>query len=469
VIGAAIGAIVVLSVEIASAAPFAYVPNQLDDTVSIIDIATNTVIATPKIAMEFDEPGALAATPDAKHVYVVGDSQDGPVWIIDTATQTTKTPGTASFSVGDQLKAIAITPDGLAYYATETDVAIGDTKNGDMDAGMINFAQGGPAALTRVASNSDGSRLYYSDSFNDAVWAVDTHNKSGDLLDTFTYECAISTVMGPCVSDNDCPSGFCMQSSVLSSPWGLAVGADGRYLYVANHAGIDVTVLDTASKHCQAGDKQNMPCSALPDAASPDCPGSAAACLHGFCPCNNVLTSVTPNDDHGNHSVALAPDGKHVYVGGENGTISIIDTTSNTLSGSIPNDNAGQLVDLALTPDGSQLYAVDVTFEKLWVIATATSTVTTSIPLGTQPVSIVIPVVRAAPPPTPTPTGSACIGDCDGSHTVAINEIITLVNILLGSSHVAQCASGLSGISTDSQVNVATIVQAVNHLLDGCS
>lgn len=62
--------------------------------------------------------------------------------------------------------------------------------------------------------------------------------------------------------------------------------------------------------------------------------------------------------------------------------------------------------------------------------------------------------------------GSSCVGDCDGSNDVTVDEIITMVNIGLGSQSVSACLAGDS--NGDGQVTVDEIVTAVNNALNGC-
>ena len=62
--------------------------------------------------------------------------------------------------------------------------------------------------------------------------------------------------------------------------------------------------------------------------------------------------------------------------------------------------------------------------------------------------------------PTPTPRGGVCVGDCDGSGDVTINEIITCVNIALGTAAVSTCSACDS--NHDGQVEINEIIQAVN-------
>jgi len=65
------------------------------------------------------------------------------------------------------------------------------------------------------------------------------------------------------------------------------------------------------------------------------------------------------------------------------------------------------------------------------------------------------------------PSPPACdVGDCNRDGAVAVDEIITLVNIALGTALPAVCAHG---VPSGPEVNVALIIQAVNNALSGCS
>ncbi|MFA7522924.1 MAG: YncE family protein [Halothiobacillaceae bacterium] len=67
---------------LASAAPFAYITNGGDNTVSVIDTATNAVTATVAVG---SQPDGVAVSPDGTRVYVA-NYIDGTVSVIDTAT-----------------------------------------------------------------------------------------------------------------------------------------------------------------------------------------------------------------------------------------------------------------------------------------------------------------------------------------------------------------------------------------------
>jgi hypothetical protein len=80
------------------------------------------------------------------------------------------------------------------------------------------------------------------------------------------------------------------------------------------------------------------------------------------------------------------------------------------------------------------------------------------------------PTVTPSTTPTATPVPALCIGDCDGGGTVTVNELIVLVNMVLGTqTQLSACARGLPPDLTDvSQMNVALIIQAVIGALNGC-
>jgi hypothetical protein len=76
------------------------------------------------------------------------------------------------------------------------------------------------------------------------------------------------------------------------------------------------------------------------------------------------------------------------------------------------------------------------------------------------------------PGETATSTPIACVGDCDGGGTVAISELLVLVNISLGSREVADCPAGdVSGAvppGPDGDITVDELVRAVRSALEGC-
>src|SRR5262249_38715862 len=98
----------------AEAKPFAYVTNEFSGTVSVIDTATNTVVATVPVGIE---PTGVAITPDGTHAYVANSGTAQTVFtvsVIDTATNTV----VATVPVGLGPRGVAITPHGTHAYVT---------------------------------------------------------------------------------------------------------------------------------------------------------------------------------------------------------------------------------------------------------------------------------------------------------------------------------------------------------------
>lgn len=63
--------------------------------------------------------------------------------------------------------------------------------------------------------------------------------------------------------------------------------------------------------------------------------------------------------------------------------------------------------------------------------------------------------------------GQTCVGDCNGDNQVTVDEIVTMVNVALGSAAVTVCPA--ADPSGDGAVTVDEILQAVNNALNGCA
>jgi cytochrome c553 len=64
------------------------------------------------------------------------------------------------------------------------------------------------------------------------------------------------------------------------------------------------------------------------------------------------------------------------------------------------------------------------------------------------------------------PACQVCVGNCNGSGPVTIDEIITMVNIALGNADVSSCGAG--DANGDHRITVDEILKAVNNALNGC-
>ncbi len=65
-----------------------------------------------------------------------------------------------------------------------------------------------------------------------------------------------------------------------------------------------------------------------------------------------------------------------------------------------------------------------------------------------------------------TVTVRPCVGDCDGLGVVSVDELITLVNVALGSGPLGFCVEG--DANANGQISIDEIVTAVDNALNGC-
>jgi len=294
----------------ARAAPFAYVASSDDNAVSVIDTASNVIVAT--IPTE-QLPVGLAVSADGSWVYVA--NQDGrSITVIDAATNEVAD----TINIGRSTKELAVSPDGERVYVTnpsDAAVSVIDTDANSVIATIEvgNFPQG-------LAITPDGSRVYVANQDDDSVSVIDaTANTLLDSNGDGTPDPAIGVGNGPdpvvvapdgsrvyvgnslsnSVSVIDTVSHLVVGPvEVGNGPGGLAVAPDGSRVYVANLSDDTVSVIDTATLSLLDSDGDGTP---------------------------------DPAIGVGNAPIALAvtPDGERVYVSNFfDDTVSVIDTTT---------------------------------------------------------------------------------------------------------------------------------------------
>ncbi|AEV71714.1 YVTN family beta-propeller repeat protein [Mycolicibacterium rhodesiae NBB3] len=233
-----------------------YVTNSGNDTVSVIDAATNTVTATIDVG---DTPFGLAVSPDGAAVYV-SNSADGTVSVIDTASNTV----TATVAVGTNAGQLVVSSDGARVYVANTaedTVYVIDTES---NAVLSTFATGD--APGGMALSADGATLYVANNLAGTVSVIDT--VTGGLIDTVDVgDFPTMLLLSPdgsllYVADD---AGFVDTVSVIDTatntyvdviegapdPLGLAISPNGTYLYVANfgnYAYNTLTVFNTSTE-----------------------------------------------------------------------------------------------------------------------------------------------------------------------------------------------------------------------------
>ena len=151
-----------LSAPAAWAVPYAYVANLSSDTVSVIDTANNTVVAT----VPGGNPVYVTVSPDGSRVYVANYTSD-TVSVIDTATDSV----VATVPVGTGPDNVTVSPDGsrvyVATYGSGGTVSVIDTATDSVVAtvtvgnspGNVAVSPGALTASNSSASGSVGSQI----------------------------------------------------------------------------------------------------------------------------------------------------------------------------------------------------------------------------------------------------------------------------------------------------------------------
>jgi YVTN family beta-propeller protein len=192
--------------------------------------------------------------------------------------------------------------------------------------------------------------------------------------------------------------------SVGKTPEGMAITPKGTTVYVANYNSKSVSVIDTAT-NTVVGSPIRVGTQPFGVAITPD--GAIAYVVNDVSnnvsvidtATNKVTTSISVGISP--FAVAVTPDGTTAYVvnygpcpfpgcGAPPGTISVIDTATNTVVGS-PIQVGEHPYDIAVTPDGSTAYVTNLYSNTVSVIDTATNTVVGSpIQVGPGPTGIAI-------------------------------------------------------------------------------
>jgi YVTN family beta-propeller protein len=149
-----------------------YVANFGDNTVSVIGTITNTVMATIPVG---ERPTGVAVSPDGSKVYVANsDTPGSSPWslsVIDTATKAVSAvplPPPAGQSQG-----VAVTPDGKWVYVTGGAATVAIIKTAT-NAGSTVSIPTAAGLLNGVAVTPNGKSVYVADLLNNRVSVIDT-------------------------------------------------------------------------------------------------------------------------------------------------------------------------------------------------------------------------------------------------------------------------------------------------------
>jgi YVTN family beta-propeller protein len=339
----------------------AYITNQGSSTVSVIDTATDTIIATIPVGLN---PFGVAVSPDGSKVYVANVSSN-TVSVIDTATNTVNAtipvglpPPPPPFCGPVCAMAVAVSPDGNKVYVTNTfsnsnTVSVIDTTTNTVSA---TIPVGRPSL--GVAVTPDGSKVYVANADAGTV----------SVIDTATNMVSVTI------------------SSVGGRAFGVAVSPDGSKVYVTDSFALfhSVSVIDSAT--------------------------------------NTVIATTGDRIAGGAFGVAVSPDGSKVYVtNGDSDTAEVIDTATNTVIATIFVRGFSP-IGVAVKPDGSKVYVANLESGTVSVIDTAANAVGAQVAVGNGPAAFGVFIQPPPRPGQPPPTFAGVVGseNCHGTSVSAL-------------------------------------------------
>lgn len=294
---------------------YAYVANSGSDSISVINLSTNTVATTIPLPLG-SGPQEIVATPDGRKLYVTNIG-NGTVSVINTATNAIKR--TIILPGGAWPQGIAITPDGLRVFVVDnfnnnivvisvlTDTVIASIPIPAFSAWDIAISPDGLTAY--VTDDGASGNVFVIDTLTYALIAVVPTGISGAGI-AITPDGSKVYVADP-TTGNGFAIGTIFPFPVVPviwpilppavGPWDVAVHPSGMYAYFTDSffgGGTNVLVVNTA------GDTQI-----------------------GFIP--------VPNDPT---EVIFSPNGSRAYVThcSASGSVSVIDTATSTVIANIP-------------------------------------------------------------------------------------------------------------------------------------
>lgn len=274
-----------------------YVANSQDNTISVIDTATNRVVATIDA---LPSPSGVAASPDGARIYVTHSTRNY-ISVIDTRQNRV----IATITVGDGPTALAVTPDGASLYIV---------RSGNM-VSVIDTATNKITATITVGSNPRGIAITPDGAF---AYVTNSGNGNVTVIDT-TKNVKVDQIL------------------VAAWPQGIAITPNGESAYIAT-GGADIiggSVIDIAAKKTVAHLQIGLP--GLDVALTPD--GTFAYIIIG----SNGVSVIRTTDNHPisripftagcyGYKMVVTPDGRRAYTSDpSSNSICVIDTTTNTV------------------------------------------------------------------------------------------------------------------------------------------
>ena len=249
----------------ANAAPFAYITNQGSHDVSVIDLASQKVVALVPVGRS---PAGVVAASRIGRVFV-SNPDSKTISVIDMRAQRV----VATLAAGDGAVGIDATADGSHVYAADwyrNRLLVFDTRAADSSTGQPGSGHATPVASIEVgkapagvAASDRAGTVFVAERDDDSVALVDVHARQVRLRATvgshpfaLLFDAPRQRLYAINVQSDDVtvidtrdPNRLDVIATVKvgKAPYGAALAADGALLYVTNQHDDSVSVIDAAS------------------------------------------------------------------------------------------------------------------------------------------------------------------------------------------------------------------------------
>ncbi|MGA7130664.1 MAG: YncE family protein [Chthoniobacterales bacterium] len=292
---------------------------------------TNTILKTVEVPL----PSGVVVTPDNKYVYVVSNNYDA-LYRIDISTQTVESN---TIALGGNAQFLAIAPKGgEVLVANPVDGYNGGIWGVPGTVSVITGAQSTTPSLKQVIA---GMGVYAN------CVGINPTGTQAWVGNQFEGDCSVINLLKNTVSPYPIQTG--------DGPVCIKFTADGKNAYVVNYYDNTVDEINVATQL--------------------------------------IVGNPVPVAEYPTH-IAITPDGTKAYVSGFSGSVSVIDTATNTVTTTIAittSEYGNYWFGSAMTPDGLYLYVPNQNAQTVVMISTATDTIVGSpITLGQTPGTIAI-------------------------------------------------------------------------------
>lgn len=227
----------------------AYIPNQWNDTVAVVNTSTNTIVNTITVG---SSPFGSAVSPDGARVYIV-NKDSNTVSVINTATNTV----IATINVGTAPYCAVVSPDNSKVYVTNYGSNSTTVINATTNTVITNVTVGWHPRGIAVAPN--GSKVYVANWDGDSVSVINASSNTvtntvslgGDVYGIAASNTNIYACMYFASKINIIDAAtetITSNITVGTNPFGVAIAPDISRIYVTNYGGNSVSVINATNK-----------------------------------------------------------------------------------------------------------------------------------------------------------------------------------------------------------------------------